>query len=520
MRTLLKHGTVYDGTGRPAFTGDVLVEDEHIAEVSPRIECEADRTIDCNGLCVAPGFIDAHSHNDFFIDKDNTEQCFAPFIKQGITTQIVGNCGLSPFGLAEDSPHKDKIGGGIFSAKDPGSFERFVDEAKGRLHVNIAPLVGHGTARVGVNGSTPDPLTKPQMKVMLSHVNEAMEGGAFGGSFGLMYEPSLYAPFDELVAFCREIAHNDGVVTVHPRACSKVALGYRPIFSKPHIELALDEVISIAQAAGADLQYSHFVCVGESTWRCSDHILKKLHANEVPYDIFSFCHGASVITVILPLWYMGLSEQERKSPSVQMRLKLEINVARKLLGIDFDDFTIADIDDEYEQYLGKNIAQIASEEGLSKIDMYIKLVDITNGQARVYIRKYNNDDIVHTLMMDSHSMFMTDSWIEDKGIQTQIAFQGFPYFLVRAKQQGFPLETMVHKMTGKSAKRFGLPRRGELKVGNFADVTVFDYEGVAVDLAAPESTPEGIEYVLINGKTVVDEGVYRPSMCGQMVLKS
>ncbi|MCL2679998.1 MAG: amidohydrolase family protein [Coriobacteriia bacterium] len=520
MKILLKNGTVYDGTGQPAFAGDVLIEGERIVAVAPHITSEADRTIDCTGLCIAPGFIDAHTHNDFFIDRDNTEQYFAPFVKQGITTQIAGNCGLSPFGVAEDSPHKAQVGGGIFSVKNPGSFARFVSEAQGRLHVNIAPLVGHGTARAGITGNASASLSEKQTQDMLARVSEAMQAGAIGGSFGLMYEPGLYAPFEELVAFSAEIAKYDGILTVHPRACSKIALGYRPIFTKPHIELALDEVIKIAQTAGASLHYSHFICTGEATWDCSNRLLEKLHAHEITYDFFSFCHGASVITVILPPWYLGLSATARKSKLVLLRLKLLINITRKLLGLDFDDFIIADIDDPYKAYLGKNIAEIARAEGLSKIDMYIKLVELTDGKARIYIEKYNNPQIVQMLMKDDLSMFMTDSWIEDSGIQNQTAFQGIPYFLLLAREANLPLEEVVHKMSGKTAQRFGLPFRGTLKAGNFADITVFDYEGVTVDLTAPESTPEGIQYVLINGTMVIDKGEYKASACGQMVLKT
>jgi len=519
MKILLKNGKVCDGTGQSAFVGDILIDGERIAEVGTNINIKADKTIDCTGLCIAPGFIDAHSHNDFFVDKDSAERYFAPFIKQGVTTQITGNCGLSPFGVAENSPHKNHIGGGVFSANNPGSFAEFLSGAQDSLYVNIAPLVGHVTARAGVSGKSSDQLSQEQMKEMLSHVSEAMQAGAIGGSLGLMYEPGIYASEAELVAFSEEIAKYDGILTVHPRACSKIALAYRPIFTRPHIELAFDEVAKIAKKAEVKLHYSHFICVGEATWNSSDRLLEKMHALGVTYDLFSFCHGASTITVILPPWYMGLSLEERKNKFVQFRLKLLINITRKLLGIDFDDFLIADMGEKYSNYQGKTIAEIASAEGLSKTDMYIKLVELSNGKARTYIGKYNNEEIVQKFMKDDLSMFMTDAWVEDRGIQNQAAFQGLPYFLVRAREMGLSLETMIHKMSGKTAKRFGLPLRGELKVGNFADITVFDFDNMTVDVETPDATPEGIKHVFINGNIVVSDGVYTPLKCGQMVLK-
>lgn len=244
MKILFKGGYVIDGSGAPGFKGDVLVDGERIAAVGTNLDVQADKTVDCTGLTVAPGFIDAHSHNDFFYDYDDAEKYYEPFVRQGITTQVTGNCGFSPFGVAADSRFKDKVGGGLFHAKKPGSFREFVSAAEGRLFVNVVPLVGHGTTRISISGYDPTPLTKEQIAQEMRLVDEAMENGAFGGSFGFMYEPGIYAKHDELVEFAKRIAKYDGILTVHPRACSKVALGY-PLLSKPHIELALDEVVGL-----------------------------------------------------------------------------------------------------------------------------------------------------------------------------------------------------------------------------------------------------------------------------------
>lgn len=244
MKTLLKNGLIADGSGKPLYKADVLLSGNVIEKIAENVVAEDAEIVDCTGLIVAPGFIDAHSHNDFFYDYPDAEKFYRPFLRQGITTQITGNCGFSPFGIAADSKFKDKVGGGLFHAKNPGSFKEFVSSAEGNLFVNVVPLVGHGTTRISVSGYDPTPLSPSQIEEEMKLVDEAMENGAFGGSFGFMYEPGMYSKTDELLAFASRIQKYDGILTIHPRAESKVALGY-PLISKPHIEIALDEIIDI-----------------------------------------------------------------------------------------------------------------------------------------------------------------------------------------------------------------------------------------------------------------------------------
>ena len=123
---------IIDGSGSAPYKGDVLIEDDRILEVGTGIDKEADNVLDISGYQICPGFIDAHSHNDFFYDRDDAEKFYKPFIEQGITTQITGNCSFSPFGVDEDTPYKDKIGGGLFQAVKPGSFSEFKKESEGK----------------------------------------------------------------------------------------------------------------------------------------------------------------------------------------------------------------------------------------------------------------------------------------------------------------------------------------------------------------------------------------------------
>ena len=525
MKVLLKNGLVYDGTGAAPAEADVLLEDGFIKSVGKNIDVEADRVVDCTGLCVAPGFIDAHSHNDFFYDYDNAEVYYRPFLEQGITTQVTGNCGFSPFGVPENCRYSANVGAGLFEAKAPGSFKDFCKNARERLFVNMVPLVGHGTVRIGVSGLNSAPLTEEQLHQELSLVDECMKNGAFGGSFGFMYEPGMYAKEEELVAFASKIAEYGGIVTVHPRACSKVDMGY-PLISRPHIEMALDEVISIMEKSKCRMEYSHLIFVGKSSWASIDPMLKKFYdyrkaGYDIAYDNYSMTYGASVITVICPPWYMALSEAQKKQPFNRFKLRLVVDVTRKLLGIDYKDITVAYINDDakYKAYEGRNVEEIARTEGRDRLELYLELIDASKGSGKVYLDKYYNEELIRRLMEDELSVFMTDAWVEPRGVQNGAAFQGYPNFLLKAQEYGIPLEKVIYKMTGAIAKRYGFEGRGVLTAGNCADVTVFDPKGLRVYPEEPGRKADGIRYVYVNGSCVVDGGSFIPSRAGELLLR-
>ncbi len=524
MKTLFKNGTIYDGTSRKPFKGDVLIEDDRIVEVAEKIKKKADKTIDLEGLQICPGLIDAHSHNDFFVDRDDAEKFYKPFIQQGITTQITGNCSFSPFGMDKDTPYRDKIGGGLFDCVKPGSFADFKKRAKGNLYVNIAPLIGQGSVRAGMTGYDPTPYTEEQIEKELEYVREAMEGGAFGGSFGFMYEPDRYAQEDEIIAFAKEIAKYDGIVTVHPRANSIVSADYPLVTRKSHLEMGLDETVDIMHESGCRLEYSHLIFVGQRSWKLVDKMLSTLHresltGNPMAFDNYVFHYGASVITVVFPLWYAQLSKEEAKKPINRRKLELTILMYRKVLGIDWDDMVVAYISDDHPEYEGKTIPQCAAEEGLSNLDMYLKLVELSNRAGSIYLGKYYNDEIVRRLMNDELSVFMTDAWIEEKGLQNIAAFQTFPQFFILGKKYGIPMEKIVRKMTGKTADRFRIPERGYLKSGYKADITVIDLDHMKVDESKPDFTPEGIVHVYINGQPVMQDSKYLGGKAGKVLLK-
>ena len=525
MKTIFKNGGIVDGSGAAPFVGDVLIEDDRILAVGGRIETEADRVVDLSGKQICPGLIDAHSHNDFFYDREDAEKFYRPFLEQGITTQITGNCSFSPFGMEPDTPYRDKIGGGLFDTLHPGSFADFKARAAGKLYVNLVPLIGQGSVRAGMTGYDPTPYTPEQIEKELSYVREAMEGGAFGGSLGFMYEPDRYAKEDEILAFAREIAKYDGIVTIHPRACSIVSADYPLFTKKSHLELGLDEAVDIMQKSGCRLEYSHLIFTGQRSWKLLDKMLATFYRERekgmpIAFDNYAFHYGASVITVVFPEWYAQLSKEEAAKPINRFKLQLTILMYRKVLGIDWDDMVVAYISDEHPEYEGKTIPEAAAEEGLSNLDMYLKLVELSGRAGSIYLGKYYNDEIVRRLMEDELSVFMTDAWVEEKGLQNIAAFQTFPQFFLLARRYGIPAEKIVRKMTGATADRFGIPERGYLKPGYKADLTVIDPNKLSVDESRPDAVPGGIVHVYVNGRAVLEDGVYLGGTAGQVVLKA
>ena len=524
MKTLFKNGTIIDGSGAKPCVGDVLIEDDRILAVGGEIDTEADRIVELRGLQICPGLIDAHSHNDFFYDRPDAEKFYKPFIEQGITTQITGNCSFSPFGCDEDTPYRDKIGGGLFDTLFPCSFATFKERAKGNLFVNLVPLIGQGSVRAAMAGYDPTPFTPEQIERELEHVREAMEGGAFGGSFGFMYEPDRYAKEDEIIAFAKEIAKYDGILTIHPRACSVVSADYPLLTKKSHLELGLDEAVDIMHKSGCRLEYSHLIFTGQRSWKLLDKMLAVFHrekeaGNQIAFDNYAFHYGASVITVVFPEWYAALSKEEAAKPINRFKLSLTILMYRKVLGIDWEDMVVAYISDEHPEYEGKTVRELAAEEGVSELDMYLKLVDLSGRAGSIYLGKYYNAEIVRRLMEDELSIFMTDAWVEEKGLQNIAAFQTFPQFFLLAQRYGIPVEKIVRKMSGATADRYGIPRRGYLRPGYKADITVLDPAKLGVDEKKPDAKPGGIEYVYVNGKAVLEEGRYVGGRAGEVVLK-
>lgn len=188
--------------------------------------------IDVQGKCVAPGFIDAHSHNDWFAARKDNARFFMPFLRQGITTQVTGNCGFSPFGFEKDSKYKPLLGSGLFqfpdeAGSDFSTLAGFAPALHG-LPVHIVPLYGHMSGRISVSGNAGRALDEGELARLDRLIEQALDDGAAGVSLGLMYEPDRYAPYAELKRAAQIAARRGKVLTVHGRALSAVSTSYQP----------------------------------------------------------------------------------------------------------------------------------------------------------------------------------------------------------------------------------------------------------------------------------------------------
>lgn len=514
MKLLLKNARIYDGTGASAFTGDVLVENDRIAKVGGDLSGETcDQTVDLTGLSLAPGFIDAHSHNDWFALRSDPLPYFAPFIRQGITTFVTGNCGISSVGFDRDCPHADVIGAGLFSFGDAkersGSLQAYFAAADRAMPCNLAVLAGHCTSRAAVSGSVNRPLTQEEESRMLGLLEEALQQGAAGISLGLMYDPGLYAQKEELKKVAALCAKYDRPLTVHPRANSAVSMSYPELLGRSHLLRAVDELKEIALETKCNLHYSHAIFVGRRSFKDKAEFLEIMNGLraagiDAMFDIYNELLGVSVITVILPAWYQAMTLEERKKPLNRLKLTVLVYASSLLLGFGFNDIQVAYIGKGYEKYEGKTVHEIAKEEGLSDLNAYLMLCEKSDFKGRVNMGPYTTPEIISDFEHNEHCLYMTDAWVEDFGVQNPAIYDCFPKFLRDSlRGTGDTMEKTIRRMTGATADRFRLRDRGYLRPGCFADLTVFDENELRA--ATPDQEKSfGIRKVFINGQLVLD----------------
>ena len=517
MRILFKNGKIYDGTGADAFQGDILIENERIIAVAPALEEKADEVIDLGGLSISSGFFDAHSHNDWFCIKKEPLRYLEPFIRQGITSFVTGNCGLSAVGFDPDTPHVDKIGGGLFGYHGDDktgvypTVQSFFEAIDRKNPCNIAVLVGHCSARSSVIGWEHRDLTAEEKERMLAIMEQGLKDGACGLSLGMMYEPGRYAGVPETRDVALLAEKYDRPLTVHPRAESAITLDY-PMFGRAHILRALDELVEMSKGTHLKLEYSHAIFVGRSTFKYKDEfhrILDGLRKEGVDagFDIYNELLGVSVMTVFLPTWFQVLSAEERRKPFTKFRFTILANLSMKMLGFGWKDIVIAYLGPGLEKYEGKTVYQIAKESGKSCVDAYLDLCEMSDFKGRANMGPYSTPEIIEWQSKRDNVLYMTDAWVEDYGVQNPAIYDCFPKFIrCSLLGKGDTMPRTIRKMTGAVADRFSIPERGYLKPGFFADLTVFDE--AEMQAATPDQEKSfGIKEVYINGHRVLSDGI-------------
>jgi N-acyl-D-amino-acid deacylase len=492
---LLHAGTVVDGGGAPPVRGDVLISHGAIAAVG-RLEAPADAcVVDCEGLVVAPGFIDAHSHSDLQVLENRPEK-----LRQGVTAEVVGNCGFSVFPVPEDRgplyEFADGIlcGGGNWGWAGAGAY---LEQAARECRHDVNTLVGHGTLRVAVAGSSQGPLDGAQRDRMEGLLKTALEEGSSGFSTGLMYAPGSSAPFEELERLCRMVARYGKIYTTHMRD-----------YSDRLVE-AVDEQLELARRSGCRLQISHLQAVGTRNWPAQqvalDHI-ERAHADglDVAFDCYPYTHGSTVLTQLLPQWALdgGIARllERLRDPATRRRILAEADAG---LAQGWDGIAISSIGgDGAPELIGKSIAAIAAERGCAApeaaADLLIEYRGVVNMLETNQSRENLRQAVTHPL-----SNIISDGFYVSGRPHPRLGGT-FPHLLgeLTRRDGWLSLPEAVRKITSVPAERFGLARTGRLKPGFRANITVFDPERITSGATYQDPTvaPVGIVHVFRDGE--------------------
>lgn len=517
---LLKNGYLVDGTGNPGYTGDLLIKGSQIETLSTEpIESEC-RSIDCTGKVIAPGFIDMHSHMDWILPIPGREELKSPFTAQGCTTMVTGNCGFSSIGIKAESRFKDLIslGGESHYAITWHELEGFTDhlDMTGLSH-NMITQAGHGTTRASVRGFSADPMNRDEMAEMLQLLEQSMDQGATGVSFGLGYEPGIFASREEITEIARLVAKKNKLITVHGRAYSALSAAYEVTDDgTPHNVLSLQEMIDIALETGVRVQYSHLMFAGTNSHHTYQQCLDVLdearrQGADIMTDTYPYHCGNSVINVILSPWFLAELPANYRNSNALNRLEGEMNLMSEVLGFGFDDIQISNANHpELDQFNGLFISEISEQLGISPFEVVMKFSELTSGRAGVLNHNYGNMEITDTLITHPDCLFMTDTVVSPGGgVQNPATYGTFPLFLQYARDRHLlSVEAAVHKMTGASAERFQIRDRGFLRKGLAADITVFDNNTIKDNCTVHDTdqAPDGIEAVFINGQQVQSMG--------------
>jgi N-acyl-D-aspartate/D-glutamate deacylase len=536
----LSGGRVIDGTGAPAYPADVAISDGRIRHVGDLSALDARETLDCSGRVVTPGFIDLHSHSDWLVPGAHCGELVEPFLRQGMTTIVGGNCGFSPAPVT-DCSHDALQSASRLIVDDEldlrwRTMAEFLEALEQTpLPLNVAELVGHGAVRAGVTGHlNPDDPSESELAEMERLTREALDAGCVGVSTGLGYAPGIFAKPSELTAFAKWAARSDKLFTSHVRAYSRVSPVYQSDPSEvPHNIQALQEVIDVARSANARLQLSHLIFVGRETWpTCEQAIgcIEQARADglDVAFDAFPYTAGNTTAAVLFPPEMLPHLETMLQDPEAMNGLRALGNSVFGQIGFYLEDIQIMNANaPAFEAYNGLFVGDAAKRAGLDIWEFYARLVVDSQRNARVLNHTYSghdgDEDALRSVLAHPLCSIETDTFLTNDGHQNPASYGTFPRVLATYVREGlFPLEEAVRKMTGSAAERLGWSDRGFVRENAAADLVVFDPAALedTATFEAPDRFPVGIERVIVNGARVVDGERYDATAAAGEVLRS
>lgn len=518
--------TVIDGTGTVGGRADVGLVGETIAAVGDLSRERAGRTVSLAGRVMAPGFIDMHSHSDWSLWANRRAESK---VRQGVTTEVVGNCGFSP-APASDQYLDDLRGFALrrwpgldFRWRTMGEYLDAFD-AEGTA-LNVVQLVGHGALRIAAMGFARRPPTMDELKVMQRLLADAIEQGAWGLSTGLIYAPGSYATTEEIVEVARA-ARRRGIYASHIRGEGATLLD------------AVREAIRVGQESELPVQVSHIKAAGRPNWGKVTEALALIDdaaaaGLDIMADVYPYTASSTTIRALLPDWAQegGMEAMVARlgDPDTRERIRREVespaNGQSLVERIGWDNVLISYCSRRKDAE-GRRLSEIAVGRGKSPLEAAIELIVDEQGQGAMILFQLDERDLRRALgharvMIGSDGMSLAPYGPLAEGLPHPRSYGTFPRVLgeyVR-EQRVLSLAQAVHKMTGLPARRLGLKDRGFIRKGARADLVVFNPRSVA-DQAAyqqPHRYPVGIEQVLVNGRFVIKDGEHTGSLPGRVL---
>ncbi len=525
---LIKGGTVVDGTGAPGRPLDIAIDGHKIAGMYKRSEAKAALTVDATDKIVCPGFVDIHSHSELMLLCNPLAESK---IRQGVTTELVGNCGMSPapaIGEAKDA---------LASLAEPLDVEVdwvTLDEYLLRLSnlrasVNVATLVGAGTLRQAVVGNRDVKVNGEQLAQMKALLGDAMLQGAFGLSSGLIYAPGCYSTTEELTSLASTASSLGGIYTSHIRGEGRTLVA------------AVEEAISIGRDAPIRVQISHHKACGRNSWGLVNKTIGMIEdarreGVDVAFDVYPYTASCTSLETILPPWAREGTSEEILARLSNPETRASIVKEFKAPSYYWED-TVAETGweninviglrtDAYRRFENKSIAQIALETGIPPEDIALDIIADEKLRPYAVFHEILEDDVM-TVIRNPLAAIGSDGEAESpygptgKHATHPRAYGTFPRALRRfVYEKGLvPVEEMIRKMTSWPAERIGLADRGVLAKGMAADIVVFDPAKIT-DMATFDNShvySVGVEHVLVNGAVTISDGEHTKERAGHVL---
>ncbi len=514
---VVRGGWIVDGTGNPRYRGDIAIEGDRIVAVGRLGDARARRTIDATDLVVSPGFIDMLGWSELKVLADGRA---ASKITQGITTEVTGEgSSVAPqtaATIADDAEYHESLGITVDWYDLDGYFRRLEESGS---TINIASLVGATQIRMAVLGSEDRAPTPAELERMVALVDTAMMQGALGISTSLVYAPAFYASTEELIALAQAASRHGGIYATHLRDEGR------------RIEEAIDEALQIGQAADIPVEIWHLKRAGQDSHGTMPRILTKLDSargagRDITADLYPYVASATSLDASIPQWAHegGDSAMIARLRDPAERLRIRADILNPPGGVESffrgagggAGVLVAGVLHDSLRYLqGKSVAEVASEWGVDELEAVFELIIRDNGHTDAIYFSMNEWDVRSaighwwTSFCTDFGAVAVDGVLSEDMVHPRV-YGSFPRILGRyVRQHGvLSLEQAIRKMTSLPAQRVGLLDRGILRPGMAADIAVFDPETIIdrATFADPHQYSEGVEYVFVNGKLVLDGG--------------